>query len=633
MSDSVQITNNPIESKVQYFIDYWRDLTHEDQSIESDLIHSILYNPKELIKEFIEEIERKQLSNSDNKKFFIDKMNEFARLDLNALKFILPTLKLIQQQFGKKDDFGYLLHLLKMAQLKLEDFNLGKEAVKELSELLTDESEIQQTKIKHLVNIIIFELMHKKLSRKKIIQIISDIFSNYSEHESGYIHTNFPHNIESGNWKTESEEYQEYKKQLIEYIDGLAYKDRILAIASYFDTRPEELRFVFQIKGLRGENINFNIGNVQIYNPKNIRLFQTPTEYFNELFEKEIIDQIYYCNGAVTLEVVDREYAAQEALQILENTLDIIASRYTYYKIPIAINTSKYYVIDSDGNNRGGSTTSTWEFLAYQDSIELDNSKYDSDIYAKQISKDKLLEIDKKIFESMHWKRKAIESNDGNEKILWHWVAMENLFQRKNHSTPMTIFESVSKLLAKRYLYQFAWKHFHKLSDITDTTAIMRHYRLEIKLPHLLKNAIGLNATEGEAIYLTNLIDNLDELQSNLDEKSLFYEQLEYLKKIFTDTKECIALLEKLEKIFFEKLVYVYRMRNKIVHNAHNESSPIAQYYVEFVAMSSAISINTFINIRGTLSLQTSDEIINNIAYEYDKFGLELKEQGTKVLL
>lgn len=633
MSGAVQVSNNLAETKIQYFIDYWRDLTHENQSIESDLIHSILYNPKELIKEFVEEIERKQLSNSDNKRFFIDKMQEFARLDLNTLKFILPTLKLIQQQFGKKDDFSYLLHLLKMAQLKLEDFNLGKEAVKELSELLTDESEIQQIKIKHLVNIIIFELMHKKLSRKKIIQIISDIFSNYSEHESGYIHTNFPHNIESWNWKTESEEYQKYKKQLIEYIDGLAYKDRILSIASYFDMPPEELRFVFQIKGLRGDDINFNIGNVQIYNPKCIRLFQNPTEYSDELFEKEIKDQIYYCNGAVALEVVDREYAAQEALQILENTLDIIASRYTYYKIPIVINTSKYYVIDSDGNNRGGSTTSTWEFLAYQNSIELDNSKYDSDIYAKQISKDKILEIDKKIFESMHWKRKAIESNDGNEKILWHWVAMENLFQRKNHSTPMTIFKSVSKLLAKRYLYQFAWKHFHKLSDITDTTAIMRHYRLEIKLPHLLKNAIGLNAKEGEDIYLTNLIDNLDDLQSNLDEKSLFYEQLEYLKKIFTDTKECITLLEKLEKIFFEKLVYVYRMRNKIVHNAHNETSPIAQYYVEFIAMSSAISINTFINIRGTLSLETSDDIINNIAYEYDKFGLELKEHGTKVLL
>lgn len=633
MKEVVQVSNNLIESKVQYFIDYWRDLTHENQSIESDLIHSILYNPKELIKEFIEEIERKQLSNSDNKKFFIDKMNEFARLDLNALKFILPTLKLIQQQFGKKDDFGYLLHLLKMAQLKLEDFNLGKEAVNELCELLTDESEIQQTKIKHLVNIIIFELMQKKISRKKIVQIIDDVFSNYSEHTDGYIHTSFPHKIESQHWKTESEEYKEYKNQLIEFIDGLTHKDRILAVASYFDTPPEELRFVFQIKGLRGDNINFNIGNVQIYNPKSIRLFQNPTEYFNELFEKEIKDQIYYCNGAVELEVVDREYATQEALQILENTLDIIASRYTYYKIPITINTSKYYVIDKDGNQRGGNTTNTWEFLAYQDSIELDNSKYTSDIYAKQISKDKILEIDKKIFESMHWKRKAIESNDGNEKILWHWVAMENLFQRNNHSTPITIFESVSKLLAKRYLYQFAWKHFHKLSDITDRTAIMRHYRMEIKLPHLLKNAIGLNTKEGETLHLTNLIDNLDDLQSNLHEKSLYYEQLAYLKKIFTDTKQCIALLEKLEKIFFEKLVYVYRMRNKIVHNAHNESSPIAQYYVEFIAMSSAISISTFINIRNKLSLQTSDEIINNIAYEYDKFGLELKEQGTKILL
>ena len=57
MSGVVQVSNNLTETKIEYFIDYWRDLTHENQSIESDLIHSILYNPKELIKEFIEEKE------------------------------------------------------------------------------------------------------------------------------------------------------------------------------------------------------------------------------------------------------------------------------------------------------------------------------------------------------------------------------------------------------------------------------------------------------------------------------------------------------------------------------------------------------------------------------------------------
>ena len=168
------------DTKIKYFIDYWRDLTHSHNSIESEFVHSILYNPKELFKEFIEEIERKNLSNNDNKKFFQDKTNEFARLNLNVLNFIKTTLTLILQQFSKKDDYSYLLHLLKMIVVKLEDFSLGKEAVNELSQLLTEEEKIEREKIKHLTNIIIFELIHKKYSSKKIIQIIDDIFSKYT---------------------------------------------------------------------------------------------------------------------------------------------------------------------------------------------------------------------------------------------------------------------------------------------------------------------------------------------------------------------------------------------------------------------------------------------------------------------
>lgn len=620
------------DTKIKYFIDYWRDLTHSHNSIESEFVHSILYNPKELFKEFIEEIERKNLSNNDNKKFFQDKTNEFARLNLNALNFIKPTLTLIQQQFSKKDDYSYLLHLLKMIVVKLEDFSLGKEAVNELSQLLTEEKKIEREKIKHLTNIIIFELIHKKYSSKKIIQIIDNIFSGYQTMTNGMLYSNFPHKLTCDNWEVSSSEFIQYQSDLKDYIDNLTYKERIQAISNYFDKEPEKLRFVFQIKGLKGDDVNIKIGNVQIYNPKSTRLFNNPTEHFNELFEKEIKDNIYYCNGAVELDIVDGEYAKQEALQILENTLDLIASRYTYYKFPISINSMKYYIIDNDGNEKGSGSSNTWEYLTYQDALELDNSKYKESIFSKPMSKN-LLEIDKKILESMHWKRKAIESNENNEKILWHWVTLENIFTKHSQSTPKTIFEVVSKMLAKKYMFGFAWKHYHKLKDITANTAPLHHYRIEVNLPKTLKDSIGLNVAEGETIYLKNFIDNIEQVKSYLDKEELFYEQLDFLNLVFNDSKECLKLIEKFEKIFFEKLVYIYRVRNKIVHNAHNESSPIINYYVDFIEIVSSICINTFIQKRAKFSLSSSDEIINNIIYDYDEFKLKLKDSGIGVLL
>jgi len=621
--------------KIQYFVDYWKDLTHPNDSIEIELVHSIIYNPKELIKEFMDEIERKNLSNKDNKKFFIDSIGAFTNLDLKALSFIYPILKLILKE--QNSDYSYLLHLLKMTQLKLDNFMLGKEAIKELAEILVDDSNINTSKIKHLVNLIIFELIHKKYSKKTIAKIIDHIFANCEIISDDYVHTNFPHEIEYKNGDHTSSEYEEYKHTLTNLIDNLTDKDRILALNNYLNKEGEQLRFVFQIKGLKGDNANTTIGNVQIYNPKSIQLFKETTEYFNELFENKIEDNIYYCNGAVTLDVFDTEYANQEALQILENSLDLVASRYTRYPVAITINKFKYYVIDMEGNNRGSGSTNTWEYLTYQNSLELINSKYDNPIYMQQIGKDKILEVDRKILESMHWKRKAIESNENNEKILWHWVALENLFDRKNSSdkTPNVIFKVASKLLAKQYMYSFAWKHFYKLKEKTDDESLMNmiYKDLQLKLPNDLKNDIGLNAKEGEPIYLIKLIENLKNIQTHLNNHLLFFEQLEYLYEIFTNKKRCLELIEKFEKIFFEKLVYIYRVRNKIVHNAHSESNPIIDYYVDFITLVSATSINSFIQIRANLLLETNTDIINNIIYEYDKFKLELQEKGTNILL
>lgn len=91
-----------MNEKIEYFISYWRDLTHPNNSIEVQFSHIILYNPKELFKEFADEIRIKKLSNKDNKKFFIKKVNQFSNLNLKALNCINPTLKLIKEQFSKK---------------------------------------------------------------------------------------------------------------------------------------------------------------------------------------------------------------------------------------------------------------------------------------------------------------------------------------------------------------------------------------------------------------------------------------------------------------------------------------------------------------------------------------------------
>lgn len=633
-TEIVKVNSNP-EIKAQYFIDYWRDLTHQGSSIELELSHSILYNPKTLFNELIDEIERKNLSNKDNKDFFKNTINQFASLDLEAIKFLKPILKLIQKQINsKQDDYTYLSHLLEMAHLELQNFRLGIEAIKELSTLLSDESEINQNKVKQLSNLIIFELSYKKYSKKTIVSIISNIFSTYQVMPSdNSLYTTYPHDIKCTNYDRASDEYKAYELRLKEHINNLTLQERILSLENYFSDEGKEYKFVFQIKGLKGDDVNINLGNIQIYNPRSLRLFNNPTKYFNELFDFDGDDNIFYCNGAVAINIIDTEYAKQEAIEMLEDILDILALKYTNYKIPITINTETYYIIDENGNEKGHGSTNTWEVLRYQDSVEINNKGYDflSSYYLNNIYIENILEIDNKILKSIHWKRKAIESNDKNEKILWQWIALENIFERKNFNTPKIIFEVVSKLLAKKQMYDFAWKHFHKLSDMSNEMALFRHNRIELNLPIELKNKISLGY-EG-TIHLKDFINNLSDVMSHIDNDSLFYTQLEYLNSIFTNKNECIKLLEVFESIIFEKLVYVYRVRNQIVHNAKTENTPAIELYSDFITQISATSIIEFIHIRENSSLQTNTDIINNIIYEYDRFKLELNEKGTEILL
>lgn len=599
--------------KLQYFKDYWRDLTNQKNSIEQQLVHTLLYNPKQLIKEFIYELEIKpKLSNKDNKMFFIKKINEFSKLNLEALNFIKPTLHIIAQQFSSKDDYNYLKHLLEMALKELSNYRLGKEAVIELTEIIVSEDEIEKEKIKHLINIIIYELQQKKYSNRTISQMSKKLFDGYRKVDK-FILTDFPHGIKD---MPDSE--------FIDYMNGLKLVDRLLALSNYFDKEPELLRYVFSLNGLRGDEANLTIGTVQIYNPKTLQLFKNHTEQMDEYFGKKDKQDCYHCNAAVSVETIDSEYATNEAISDLENILDIVACRYTRYKNPLTLdNQSKYYIINKKGENRGFSSGNNNPILKLQDSIEINNKEFvEIEKFYSRIIKP----VDSKIIESMHWKRKAVEATENNEKILWHWVALENLIDN-----PKKLIEVVSKRYAKTLLYDFTWEHYNQLSLLTDRLNLISSDKIPVQLPTELHEELCIG--KNNKVYLKTFVNKLSQIKENVDEGSLFYDQLEFLQGIFANSKESISLLQNFENLIYEKLVYIYRLRNKIVHNANNDKDPLINYYSDFIAKVTGIIVMEFIHKRNELNLKTNTEIINNILYDYEKFKIKLKEIGTKVLL
>lgn len=618
MSDEI------IYTKVNYFIDYWRDFTYNN-SIEEELTHTIVYNPRELFKEFADEISRTELKNKENKDFFINYIKKFSCLEIQSIDYLQTTLTLIKQQF-QNPNFQYLLHLLVIMDGLLSNNRLGFNCVDELEKVLTNNIGLNndsKDQIKTLTNLIIFELIYKKYSTQTLEKVIDNIFDRYSIDE-GILWTNFPHNFAQEDiYKLTDSEFQQYQQKIIDLIDNLTLSQRLLSIKNYFDKQPKKLTYIFQIKGLKG-NIDITFGNVRIYNPEKVTLIKNRPSDNIELFNSK---KFIYCNGAVTLDVIDEEYAKQEAFTLLSKTIDIIVSNYSGYKVPIEINNYTILTCDQDGNKRGESSKNNSESIKHHDSVALsqsDNIEYLFNFYNKL--NDRYFFIDKKILESLHWKRKAIESLNTNEKILWYWISIENII-----GDTSTIFNIVSKFLAVNQLYAFAWKHFEKINRIIRLGSF-GYFRKNLVIPEELKQSIGLNQQTGK-IYLNNFVEKIPDIQNLLDKNELLFAQLDYLKDIFDESSKILKLLTNFEEISREKLIFIYRIRNKIVHEASNQTTCSTNYYLKFISEVTSIILFEFIKKRNDKNLETVEQIINDIMYDFDSLKIDIKEHGSIILL
>ncbi|PHV61299.1 hypothetical protein [Cyanobacterium aponinum] len=682
-----------INKKINYFIDYWRDFSSND-GIEEQQVHTIVYSPKELFKAFAEEViysqskcknNEYQFKRSNYKDFFIKSINEFINLPIQSIDFLQSTLTLIQNLFSKPD-FPYLLHILSQIDIFLSDFRLGKECVNELEKILFEQNTNLETKvdinnyfnrknkgqnnknkqpilIKDQINIltrlIIFQLREKGHSKRHIQKIPENIFSQYNINNGYYrgkkeddlvISTKFPYLISMENLSIGDKVYQDKLKT---YLDNLTDSDRILAIKNYliFDTTKQT--YIFQLKGFKGaEDLNIQFGNVRIYNPKTTKLIKKYLLDFDDNSEPNKFDDYeyfggkdddIYCNGAVTLDVInqvnviDQEYPKKKAISNLNQVLSFILSNQMDIKYPIKINISSIFIIDENGIQRGFLGQRTEDDYNFEESSE--HIKFIHNFYQSKITSE-LNSVDKQIIESLNWKKKAVESFNVNEKILWFWVSLENLMNDGNNRSSDNIFNYVSKYLAIYQFYDFVWKHYDKLIDIRKQLVFNSFCKNDTEDLKKLDSILWLNkinTKNNRLVYpLKEFIKNIDLIKdlikANFEKEELLYYQLDYLRLIFNNPDTLKTLLDDFEHICKEKLLYVYRIRNKIVHNANTEENTLSEYYSDFISQASTLTIIQFMTKRYNKNLKTTESILNDILYDFNKLKLDIEIQGITVL-
>lgn len=459
---------------------------------------------------------------------------------------------------------------------------------------------------------------------KKINQIINDIFDKYTEIES-YVTTRFPHNLrQDGNTEQDRIEYQ---IKLKEFIDSLTNKDRILAINNYFEEETISARFIFRIKGIKGK-LNIKTNDIKIYNP--LKKTIIANECYDETFglqDSQKASQELKCNIAVRVDLMPNDIDSAKYYEAIRKShifFDSIMSRHFYIKARLRLDTTQYYIIDDDNNVIGSSYRINDEFMDYQNAEFIENIALDKEYlkyYEILTTQDNLTDIDKQIGRALTWKRKALEAANYNESILWHWVGIENLFHHNNETIKL-IFRIAPKILTNKYIYHSIDKI---LRELCVKSFLFHNYNIPETAQKIIEN-IPNTMTYKECI------EKIKEICEMLDKDSFLREKLEKFVLIFDNKIEFKKFIENYKTQIEQKLIFLYRLRNKIAHNANSEYSSTIIYYKNFADYISTILVCYFIDKR-ILGYKDNSEIIYLGEYEYNKMLLDIEKFGIDCIL
>ncbi len=579
---------NTAERNIQYWRDYWTSLF---SGIEYQRHRLNMLNPRVILREFVYEIESKQLKNNKNKEYFQRLINYYFKNDPPSISCLNDILHLIRSEFSNPR-LAVLVHLCNEALSKIDHLIYFDSAVDHLHSALTGNKNIAISDIQLLCQDIIVELSEIGYSNKYIEKLPNRLFSGIITHNE-HIHSEFPHPITYPVRNAPDSQKKEYYAKLTDYISRLTLSDRINALKSITRKPLQDLFIILQIKGVCGTN-SFHIGDIKFYSPhteilmtdSNMINFPEPPEYFHC---KDMPKETSYYNAVIPIKARDLLRGVVLARNTLIKALNVL--RYKFNSKAVYEISRDYIALNKDFKHIGSSSSLDPKsgILQFHNSLKINDSLLNSikqdDIInniAPRIISSRSGDINRKIGESLHWYRKAKEAESLEDQLLWFWICIENLLNpgiaclkngiikvKKKESPVSLAFDILPRLRAVSNAYERGWIVYYQLDNLV-------RFRL-IQLPEDIQKQANLPPALGKLIYLYDFIKTLPSMLGHISD-GLLLDHLKEIHKFYSNAKYAKEVVGNETQAFTDDLVLLYRIRNKIVHNADYEDSMLPFY-------------------------------------------------------
>jgi len=610
--------------KIIYFRDIWDEIC---ENINKPNLDFDITTPHYLCFEILDEFNNNSLKNKPNRQYYLDRLNNYYSNDNTITGELKNYFSILRRELQEPRD----VIVKQIINNILEYFNKGiyfNILLEKLSIILftTDVFEnIHKYNIKLLSKYIIVEYIFKGYHYKTIQNFINNILNGYYIYNDGIIITDYPHDI---NYEEHEKKY--FYELLKNYIESLSLENRIIKLKDYYYAKKKDYYFIFHISGISGKK-EITVNNVTFYNPK-IRRYISKTYHTDiELMKNNENDEMM--NVIVLENCIDKEYGKILAKNDVSKVFDIL--KYVKFsKAPFIIDNRKCIILDKNFDEEGYHTRRAqdytyYDFLRIDENFEYTNKNMEN--ISKFISRNETIE------DALYYYRKANEVSRYEEKLINYWITLETLFtninlwniipnNNKKYKIEL-ILEIVPRILICHYIYKYGWDIFYKLDLLLKCNNINKE--ILNTSDDVLEDA-GLYPyfnNEKHIVYLYKFLDKLN-LFISLIKDEILKDDLISINELYFNSKKAIERINKLYIEIKNEILLLYKIRNKIVHNAFYQSQ-FMEYSVNKLEFIVDILLDHVIDKNGNKSF---DEKMIEYYIEFEEIKNHLDKDGKYTL-
>lgn len=630
MDNHHKIKGINIETPLEYWQIYWRRMSHKFRDNEFDLFP--LESPHFLIDMIISEIDYQGLQNKVNCKLFQERLCYLLKEEVVFKDLFYKKINLIISNILNTNKTQYVKMLCNEIQKDFENGEYFKALIDHTGYVIKRISTLDKKsrcKINYYTFLIISEFIAKGYDPEDI-ESLSTSYPDIIQQAGGCV-ISAPKSI-LGISLDEFSDKEAYYAKLEEIVSNLNIDNWLEVVRNLYFQEAEPAFFIVRLNGLKGCS-EYSINGITIYNPSK-KQYITDEESRKYCPLEQASENREYLNIALPIEYKFHftHTAKNKAFSAIEQLVDLLSIHFADHNVSFD---KENYIIVHNGFPCAGNIVGEWkqphEYLEYISAKDISSSEQDFSLILERFNTIRSCESlnDKRLINAIHWLNKGLKSSSWEDKLLYHWIALESVLNigssfRANicNGDISTIDYIIRNVKAINYSCYYKTPLYSYYDYLLMSINSRKNY---FGLPETIINDAALNLKPYDKYKLRSFYDHLPQIIENIND-DVFKNEIERVYNFYT-----LDGFDEYEKNLSRNITLIYRFRNLIAHNA-TFPQYIIKYYAEDIEMITLRIVRKLIDVC-RINETTLENTILNCVIKYDIFKSNLRDNIQKFII